>query len=163
VAAHGGLRIGLERVMQAKLSISAAVCVIALSLAQTFATPAHSEQTGTSTADSSSGNKAAFSLANDTGITMNYQVKWGNNQWKSFTLENGRIYTHSYALNNNGEFLSPSVRFDRIGGDSSYTEKVYDMDVTQVGSGGFGGHRSEPKKYYFEFSADNRHLNIYAK
>jgi hypothetical protein len=149
--------------MQAKISVSAAVCAIALALAQTIATTAHSEQIGTSCADCSSSNKAAFSLRNKTGVTIKYQVKWGNGQWKSFTLEDGYTYTHSYALNDNGEFSSPYVRYDRIGGDSGYTEKAWPMGVNQVGSGGYGGRRSEPKKYYFEYAADNRHLNVYAE
>jgi hypothetical protein len=150
--------------MQAKTSVKAAVCAIALALAQTIATTAHSEQIGTSCADCSSSNKAAFSLRNNTGVTLSYQVKWGpNGQWKEVTLEDGYTNTHSYVLNNKGEFFRPYVRYDKIGGDSQYTAKVWPMDVNQVGSGGYGGHRSQPKKYYFEYAADHRHLDIYAE
>jgi hypothetical protein len=145
--------------MQAKSLISAAVCVIALALAQTVATTAYS---GTSCADCSSSNKAAFSVENTTNVTVYYDVKWGDHQWKRFTLNKGEIYTHSFGVDGYGSFPGPKVRFDRIGGDDTYTEKEYPMNVNIVGSGGYGSSRSEPKKYYFKYRG-TRLLEIYAE
>jgi hypothetical protein len=102
--------------------------------------------------------KGEFSLENTSGAPINYQVKWGNGPWKSFTVKVGYTTTHSYGLDEDGEAPVPRVRFDRIGGDGAYTEQVYEMDFHKVGEG-----RGSPKKYVFRYAADKVHLDIKAK
>jgi hypothetical protein len=146
--------------MLAKISVSAAVCAIALALAQTIATTAHS---GTSCEDCPS-YRGEFSLENNTGTTIKYRVKWGNGQWEPFTLPDGKVMAHWYPLDDNDRAPSPLLKFDRIGGDGHYTEWVVDMDFYKVGTGGYGsGRRSAEKKYFFEYASDDRTILIKSK
>src|SRR2546423_7506396 len=74
------------------------------------------ERVGTSCADCPN-YSGAFSIENETGVTIRYQVKWGEQHpWKLITLNRGHIETHSYPLgeNRNGRAPTPYVRFDRI-------------------------------------------------
>jgi hypothetical protein len=153
-----------ERVMQAKSSISAAVCVIALAFAQTIATTAHSEQIATSCADCPS-YRGEFSLENKTGVAIKYQIKWGNSQWKSFTVPDGKLMSHWHPLDGNDKAPSPLLRFDRFADGASVTNHVVDMDFYKVGSGGYGtsSRKSAEKKYVFKFAADNKTLLVTAK
>ena len=103
----------------------------------------------------------AFSIENQTGVTISYQVKWGESHpWKSIALASGRVETHSYPLEN-GKALTPYVRFDRIGGDGAFTPKEYRMGFYAVGPG--ARTNSGPKKYFFKFAADGRTLDILAR
>jgi hypothetical protein len=102
--------------------------------------------------------RGAFSLDNSTGTTMHYQVKWGNGQWKSQTLQSGMTTTHWYPLDDADRAPTPYVRFDRIGGDNAYTEQEYEMDFYKVGPG-----RPDAKGYVFRYASDGKHLDIKAK
>jgi hypothetical protein len=125
------------------------------------------EQVGTSCADCPS-YKGAFSIENATGVTISYQVKWGSSQpWKNISLASGRIETHSYPLgeNRNGTAPTPYVRYDRIGGDAQYTGQEYRMLFHAVGYAGYGPARNttEPKRYYFQYAADRKTLELLAR
>jgi|GraSoiStandDraft_5_1057265.scaffolds.fasta_scaffold72808_2 hypothetical protein len=123
------------------------------------------EPIGTSCADCPS-YSGAFSINNQTGQTIKYQVRWGQkNNWKNIVLENGRIETHSYPLgdNPNGRAPAPHVRFDNIVNDGRNTMQDYHMQFRTVGYAGFGPkvNRSEPKRYFFRY-AGNR-LDLFAE
>ena len=144
------------------------IFVLTLALVLTTVTIASSqERVGTSRADLPS-SRGAFSIEIPTGVTIPYQVKWGENgQWKSISLRSGHTETHSYPLGEerNATAPRPFVRFDRIGGDSRYTEKEYHMQFYRVGYAGFGPNtnNTEPKKYYFKYAADGKSLDILAR
>jgi hypothetical protein len=142
-----------------------AMFALSLALVMTSAIAARSqERVGTSCADCPN-RSGAFSIENQTGVTISYQVKWGESHpWKSITLASGRVETHSYPLEN-GKALTPYVRFDRIGGDGAFTPKEYRMGFYAIGYAGFGAkpNNSSPKKYFFKFAADNKTLDILAR
>lgn len=125
-------------------------------------TPAESqERVGTSRADLPS-YRGAFSIDNQTGVTLHYQVKWGEKSaWKSIEVRTGHTEMHSYPLEN-GRAPTPYVRFDKVAGDNRFTEQEYRMEFYRVGYAGFGANTSntEPKKYVFKFSADGKRLDI---
>jgi hypothetical protein len=125
------------------------------------------ERVGTSCADCPNYG-GAFSIDNQTGVTVRYRVKWGaDSNWKAFSLNTGHTETHTYSLgeDRNGAIPTPYVSFDRIAGDSAITLKEYRMLFNRVGYGGFGSTapRAEPKKYFFEFSADRTSLDIHPR
>jgi hypothetical protein len=102
---------------------------------------------------------AAFSVFNNTGVTIYYQVRWGNSAWQNMALGNGRGLTHFYPLDANGRAPIPNVRFDRVADGGRYTEQVYAMQFYAVRSGNYG---DNPKPYEFRYSAGGRFLDIYA-
>src|SRR4051794_19629588 len=92
-----------------------------LSLAVLLLPPAivlSQERVGVSCADCPN-LSGAFSIDNQTHITLPYQVKWGKDRdWKAFTLAAGHTMTHSYPLDGNRKAPAPYIRFDSVGGDS---------------------------------------------
>src|SRR5690606_14234447 len=58
-----------------------------------------------------------FSLVcvqNSTGHSINYRIRWGTADWKSFTIEAGRRHFHGWEYNKPGNVDSPNlrIRFD---------------------------------------------------
>jgi hypothetical protein len=149
-----------------KVSISYAVSTLALGiLLMTPRTAASQENIGTSCADCPN-LQGEFSIENETGVTIHYQVRWGTNHaWKSMTLETGHVMTHSHPLDDNGRAPSPWIRFDGIGGDNAFTPKEYHVAFHAVGYAGYGPaeNKATPKRYAFEYAADHRTLNLVAR
>lgn len=145
-----------------------AMSVLAVALALTSPIVAGGqERVGTSCADCPN-YSGAFSVENQTGVTIRYQVRWGSEHaWKSIALASGHIETHSYPLGEDphGKAPAPYVRFDRVAGDGAVTPKEYHMRFHAVGYAGFGPttNRAEPKRYFFKFAADGRTLDIFAR
>lgn len=147
----------------------ASVLMFALPLAFVLATSPiaqSGENVGTSCADCPN-YSGAFSITNQTGVTIPYQYRWGNKHpWKSISLGSGRIETHTYPLgeDRNAKVPLPYVRFDRIGGDGRFTAQEYRMEFHAVGYAGFGpkANTTQPKKYFFKYAADGRSLDILA-
>jgi hypothetical protein len=141
-----------------------------LSLALVLTTPivaGTQERVGTSCADCPN-YSGAFSIENETGVTIPYQVRWGDKHpWKPISLASGHTERHSYPLGDdrNGKAPTPYVRFDRVAGDGGVTLKEYRMEFYAVGYAGFGAKTSntEPKRYFFKYSADGRSLDIVAR
>jgi len=118
--------------------------------------------------------KGAFSIDNDTGSTIRYQVRWGkNNPWKKMSLESGRRMTHSYPLGENPDKAVPSpyVKFDSIFDDGRITDVVIPMQFYAVlaspGAGNILSRRvadtAEPKRYYFRFGPREKDIYIYER
>jgi hypothetical protein len=139
-----------------------------LTLVLTTPTIARSqEHVGTSCADCPN-YSGAFSIENQTGVTIRYEVRWGETHpWKPISLSSGSIETHSYPLgeHRNAKVPTPYVRFDRIGGDGRFTPKEYRMGFYAVGYAGFGPHtnNTQPKRYFFKYAADGKSLDILAR
>ena len=123
-------------------------------------------QVGTSCADCPN-YSGAFSIENTSGVTIPYQVRWGNGAWKQISLRSGHTEIHSYPLGENraGKAPPPHVRFDRIGGDGKFTAQEYHMKFHAVGYAGYGPstNTTQPKRYYFEYAADGRTLNLFER
>jgi hypothetical protein len=142
------------------------IAATSLALALT-ASAAPAEQLASSCADCPS-YRGAYSIENATNVTINYQYRWGtSNAWKSAKLRSGMTDTHSYPIgeSRNGKAPIPYVRFDRIGGDTVYQKREYEMDFHAVGYAGYGPkvNRTQPKRYVFRYASDGRHLDIKAK
>lgn len=121
------------------------------------------EPTGTSQADLPN-YRAAFSIENDTGVTIEYQARWGKrNSWKSMTLPSGSVMKHTYPLGENptAKVPAPYVRFN----DDNGTPKEYHLDFYAIGYAGFGPETNDtqPKQYFFEYDADGRNLDLFAR
>ena len=139
---------------------------LALALTTPLIAPSH-ERIGTSCADCPN-YSGAFSIENETGVTIPYEYKWGESHpWKRMSLRSGQIEKHSYPLgeDRHGKVPTPYVRFDRIGGDGRYTPKEYRMEFYAIGYGGYGAkaNNTEPKRYYFKYAVDGKSLDILAR
>lgn len=113
------------------------------------------------------GERGGFVIHNPTGVTIRYQVKWGEKgEWKSHTLESGYKFEHTHGLNN-GKAPPPYVRFDNTGGDGKVTNTVQHMKfgrrVTTV-----NGHTNKVLSdgmwhYEFKYAKDGRNLGLYKR
>jgi len=141
--------------------------VLTSPLALTNPPAAHSQQVGTYTSDEPS-YRAAFSIENNTGATIHYQVKWGKKHaWKSITLPSGSVENHTYPLGSDPTAKAPApyVRFDKIAGDGNYTPQQYHMRFHATGYAGYGGqpNDTQPKRYFFQYGADGRSLDLFTR
>jgi hypothetical protein len=101
----------------------------------------------------------AFTISNNTGNTLYYQVRWGNTQWQNVTLGSGRALMHYHPLDYNGRAPQPYIRFDRVADGGRYTEQVYTMQFYAVRNGNYG---DASKPYEFRYSRGGRFLDLYA-
>ena len=142
--------------------------IAAASLALALTAPAAlAEQIGTSCADCPN-YSGAYSIENSTGVTINYQYRWGDKHpWKPMALRSGMTETHSYPLGEDphAKVPTPYVRFDHIGGDNAVELKEYKMEFYAIGYAGYGPNvnKTEPKRYVFRYASDGRNLDIKAK
>ena len=113
--------------------------------------------------------KGAFSISNDTGATIHYQIRWGNEPWKDQTLRSGWVRRHWHTLDSQGRAPRPYVRFDRIGGDGKYTEQIQQVGFYNVWDRGpvpvidIQWNITPPKAYYFEYSPNGREIYLKEK
>jgi hypothetical protein len=99
----------------------------------------------------------AFVLDNPSSVTIHYQVKWGNGEWKSYSIGPGYMGVHWTYLDENGNVPRPLVRFDYICDDDEVTFKTYNVDVYAT------DYPREGKMYVFHFSSYGRFLDLYSK
>jgi hypothetical protein len=86
-----------------------------------------------------------FAIANNTGATITYWVKWGQNgAWQRIDLSTGYYQTHSYALDNAGRAPVPYILFSTNQGSREYRLQFYAVGMA-------GG---QPKFYDFGFASD---------
>jgi hypothetical protein len=126
-----------------------------------------SEETGTSCSDCPN-YSGAFSVENATGVAIHYEVRWGeNNPWKKIDLQVNHTETHTFPLGEDPHksVPTPYIRFDRIGGDSTYTPKEYKMEFYAIGYGGYGPkkNKTEPKRYVFRYAGNGKDLDLKLK
>lgn len=98
----------------------------------------------------------SFVIRNPTSNTINYQVQWGDGDWKSYSVSPGCRRWHYHELGANGCAPTPRVRFDYIGGDGDVTYKSYRVGVDAV------HHPENGKKHHFCYSRCGCYLYLYA-
>jgi hypothetical protein len=111
--------------------------------------------------------RGGFVVHNDTGVTIRYQVKWGEKgDWKSQTLESGYQLTHSIALKN-GKAPRPYVRFDNYGGDGKVSTTEYHVNFgpqVYIANGhGTTAVTDRMWHYEFQYGGNGRSLNLFKK
>lgn len=109
------------------------------------------------------GYEGAFSIKNDTGITLYYYVRWGDDGvWKLKRLDSGQALRHRHTLDWKNQAPSPSVKFDRIGGDNRTSLQIQKMGFYKVVAPGFDpmNRNTKSKRYVFRFAANGRDLYL---
>jgi hypothetical protein len=119
------------------------------------------EKIGVSVADAPN-LSGSFVIHNPTNTAINYQVKWGKGEWKSFTVKPGFKYTHTHSLDANNKAPAPYVRFDNYGGDGKVTNTEVHMKFGLVGYAGYGpvGYVDKAWHYEFKYRPDRRNLDL---
>ncbi len=99
----------------------------------------------------------SFVLRNPNKVTPHYQIKWGDDDWKSFSVSPKHLRWHAFPLDEQGVTPPPQIRFDWIGGDGQVTERYRDLKTcpTSVPRNG--------KQYVFRYSRNGRHVDLYAQ
>lgn len=97
----------------------------------------------------------AVRIENPSDTAIHYQVKWGaDGEWKDYTVEAGFYYQHTweYDYANQNASPVPFIRYDNIGGNGQYDEKVFRLEPYAVSTkGSEAAHR-----YHFEYGRDGR-------
>jgi hypothetical protein len=117
------------------------------------------EKTGSTTSDAPN-LKGQFVLHNDTTVTRHYQIKWGNGEWKKYTLEPGYETAHSYPLDKNGRAPSPYIRLDSKADDNKVTWKDYHLHFGKVGYAGYGPKGNIDEALHYEFTTSGKVLDL---
>lgn len=107
--------------------------------------------------------RGVITIYNRTPIHLNYQLRVkrrDSSEWDPW-----QRYVHKYPRGGHRWHWFPraeaiQIRFDRIGGDDEFTEKVYDLKFRNFYGGGKPcRHKGRP--YKFEFDAGGRLLDLY--
>ena len=153
-----------DPVRKPRVSTSACAPLLAAILSATLPMPrsVNAEIIGTSQADLPS-LVGKLVIHNDTGVTQHYRLKWGQNGAEQvYTLESGRQYEHTHALNNH-KAPAPYLRYDYVAGDAGKTYKALHLAFGEAGYAGYGprGYIDESVHYRFEYGANGKILNFY--
>lgn len=100
---------------------------------------------------------AVFAIINETNATIHYQMRWGDRDWRSFTVKPGENYTHSwrYSYLNENASPRPEIRFDTRLNSSELDVRSYVLDPFASPSDSFNGAR----KYVFR--RDGNTVNLF--
>jgi hypothetical protein len=137
------------------------LATLALTLVATglLSLQARAQSTGTTTNGDLPSLSAAFVIQNNNGVPISYQVQWGNQGWKSYTLQSGFTTTHTFPLNN-GMAPIPNIQFGNAVGGTAV--KTYRLNFGTVGDAGFGPARNDdPWRYNFRYAGNGRSLDLY--
>jgi hypothetical protein len=85
----------------------------------------------------------AFKIDNPTSNTIHYQVKWGNGEWKEYTLLPNQAMNHWCQVDERGQTPTPEIRFDYILNDGLTTLKTYRLET--IGTSDF----TQGKRFVF--------------
>ena len=100
--------------------------------------------------------KRVFKIANTTGVTVPYQIKWSNsNDWHSYFLETGFILTHWSGGQQIPENY-PRIRFDYMAGDQVVTYRAYNLETVQ-----FRQNNDHAPIYYFQYNQQENMLDLF--
>lgn len=99
-----------------------------------------------------------FRIQNPHRVAIRYQVKWGANEWKSFTVSPGSTRWHSYPLDAECRTPRPAIRFDWHTADDECTFRTYNLNTYVTRDPSNGG-----KAYYFEYSSCGCYLDLKAR
>jgi len=97
----------------------------------------------------------SFVIRNPSNADVNYQVKWGDGEWKSYRVEPGETRWHYVELDGDGPAPGAQVRFDWICGDGEVTYRLYTVqtEITDVPRYG--------KRHVFRHSDNGRFLDLH--
>jgi len=130
------------------LSLVASVVIGVLPLS----TMVNAEDVGTSQADLPN-MLGRFIIENQTNNPVNFSVRWGNSDWKSYTQAPYSASTHSHALTGPNRAPQPYVRF----GNKEYRVAWGTVGYTGFGS---GGNVDNSVRHVFKYGADG-HLDLF--
>lgn len=105
--------------------------------------------------------RCVVTVYNKTNIPLYYQLRaYRGGQWTEWSSQKhkqprGGWFCHWY---DNAEKMQ--IRFDRIGGDDEYTEKIYNLKFNRIDQDeDVNRHLGRP--YYFSFDAGGQLLDLY--
>lgn len=103
-----------------------------------------------------------FSIENTTKVTLTYQVRWGEGEWKETKLEPGKVMTHW--LKAAGEDDVAKIRFDQST-QEGFQEKVFTLDHNTVALGlnVTPSPKLDATMYYFKYDKTGENLSLFAK
>ncbi len=140
-----------------KLTIAALALTVTLGFTITQVNAA--EKTGSTTSDAPN-LKGQFVLHNDTKVIRHYELKWGNGEWKKYTLEPGFETAHTHKLDKDGRAPSPYIRLDSKADDHKVTWKEYHLHFGKVGYAGYGPKGHIDESLHYEFTANGKLLDL---
>ncbi|HEV3304191.1 MAG TPA: hypothetical protein VG055_31365 [Planctomycetaceae bacterium] len=119
-------------------------------------------QVGSTTNDDAPRSVGQFSVTNNTGMTIQYQRRWGSEPWRAITLAPGRTETHSHRLDSAGRAPRPHVAFSRVVENNAqapfrrggFANQPLSFFNVVVGGYGPGSNPGSPKTYQFVVSPD---------
>jgi len=104
---------------------------------------------------------AVFSIENPTRVALNYQVKWDDGEWKSYT-ENAGGYSRTFWNTKSGTV--PYLRYD-CSNDPGVQEKLYKINTFGVylGKNVSPKLKDHAKEYHFQFDKTGKTIEVYEK
>lgn len=114
-----------------------------------------------SVAKAGEGRTAVVTIYNDTQVHLYYQLRVHHNgQWGDWVESKHMHSRRGWQYHTYTDVQAIQIRFDRIGGDGEYTEKIYDLPFNSVPAG-WAVSRQHGRKYYFQFDSGGRLLDLY--
>jgi hypothetical protein len=102
-----------------------------------------------------------FGIQNTSNVPLNYQIRWGDGEWKTSTVaaKSGRI--HWNTADNSGR---PEIRFDSSA-DPGFQEKSYVLDTyfSYLGRGVTPRMQYEAMQYVFRYDNTGRNVDVFKK
>ncbi|HJZ58940.1 MAG TPA: serine protease [Gemmataceae bacterium] len=102
-----------------------------------------------------------FSIDNASSVTLSYQVRWGDGEWKNAQVKPKHHMVHWLA---GGTDAKPQVRFD-CSTEPGFQEKVYTLDyyTSHLGRNVKPSRDRDAREYYFQFDQSGQVLDLYSK
>ena len=102
---------------------------------------------------------AIFTVRNPRSVGVNYQIKWGDGDWQSFSVNAGFSRYHAFPVDADGRTPRPQIRYDYILGDGAVTYRACSLNTytsrrLSVDSG---------KPYVFRDDSSGRILNFFSE
>jgi hypothetical protein len=100
-----------------------------------------------------------FSVENTSNVTLSYQIRWGDGEWKDWKVEAKKSMVHWLSGDQNAR---PQIRFDRSA-DPGIQEQVYDLDyfVSHLGRNVKPSLVRDAREYYFRYDNTGRNVGLY--
>jgi hypothetical protein len=138
------------------------VAALSLCFAGTGVLCADPPNVGSSQADLPS-LQGEFRISNNTGQTIHYMVRWGNEPWKKITLQSGHWERHWYPLDAQRRAPAPQVRFDGVA--QNHRRWTYTLEFYAVGYQGYGSapDLTQAKEYYFKWFPSTGALDLMSR
>jgi hypothetical protein len=140
---------------------------LGLTIALGLAIPQRSlaQNVGSSTNDDLPQTYGAFSITNNTNVTIRYKRQWGNEGWREIILRPGFTETHSHKLDRNDRAPSPHVQFyssvaNRLQLHGGLRNAHVHFSLVTTGGYGPSADSGRPYSYQFVLSADGHTLHL---